>query len=124
VIVIVLLPGLSYCQSKSDKYPKQTVINEDTVVILSLRQALEMNESFLQLQAELDSINSIVDTLTSVVVLKQNENITLHTNFNIVNKQLNGKYFKQHKLEIARDITVGVGLITTFFFVTNFFHEQ
>ena len=68
-----MLPTLSYSQSKSEKYPKQTVINGDTVVILKLQQAVEMNESFLELQAQIDSINSIADTLQSVVIVKQNE---------------------------------------------------
>lgn len=119
-----MLPALSYSQSKSEKYPKQTVINGDTVVILKLQQAIEMNESFLELQAQIDSINSIADTLQSVVVVKQFENKNLQHQFNVATHQLDRKYIRQHRIEIGRDIFLTVSMITGFVMVTNFLNQQ
>lgn len=119
-----MLPALSYSQSKSEKYPKQTVINGDTVVILKLQQAVEMNESFLELQAQIDSINAITDTLQSVVVIKQYENENLQYQYNKVSRDLDKRYMRQHRIEVGRDIFLTVSMITGFVIVTNFLNQQ
>jgi hypothetical protein len=119
-----MLPALSYSQSKSDNYPKQTVINGDTVVILKLQQAIEMNESFLELQAQIDSINAVTDTLQSVVIVKQNENKNLQYQYNIASRDLDRKYIRQHRIEVGRDIFLSVSMITGFVIVANFLNQQ
>ena len=119
-----MLPALSYSQSKSEKYPKQTVIGGDTVVILSLSQAVEMNESFLEMQSKIDSINSLKDTLESLVVLKQYEVQNINYKFDRVNKQLDRRYIKEHRLEVGKDIVLCLSVVTGFFFVTDWLNQQ
>lgn len=60
---ILFLPISSYCQ-----YPKQTVINNDTVVIMLLEQADEMNQTFLRQNKLIDSLVYRVDTVESLYV--------------------------------------------------------
>lgn len=119
-----MLPALSYSQSKSDNYPKQTVINGDTVVILKLQQAVEMNESFLELQAQIDSINSVADTLKSVVIIKQYENENLQYQYNKASRDLDRKYIRQHRIEVGKNIFLSVSMITGFIIATNFLDQQ
>ena len=119
-----MLPALSYSQSKSEKYPKQTVINGDTVIILSLSQANEMNQSFIEMQAKLDSINSVADTLKSVVIVKQNEAQNFEWQFNNATRELDKKYIRQHRLEVGRDIFLSVSMITGFVMITNYLNQQ
>ena len=124
MIALLMLPALSYSQSKSEKYPKQTVIGGDTVVILSLSQAVEMNESFLEMQSKIDSINSLKDTLESLVVLKQYEVQNINYKFDRVNKQLDRRYIKEHRLEVGRDIFLSVSMITGFVMMANYLNQQ
>ena len=118
-----MLPALSYSQSKNDRYPKQTVINGDTVVILRMHQAVEMNKSFLELQSQLDSINSVADTLKSVVILKQYEVQNINYKFDRVNKQLDKRYIKEHRLEVGKDIVLCLSVVTGFIIVTDFLNQ-
>jgi hypothetical protein len=62
-LLILFLPISSYCQ-----YPKQTVINNDTVVIMLLEQANEMNQTFLRQNVLIDSLVYRVDTVESLYV--------------------------------------------------------
>jgi len=62
-LLILLVPTLSYSQ-----YPKQTVINGDTVVIMLLEQADEMNKTFLRQNEKIDSLVYRVDTVESLYV--------------------------------------------------------
>jgi len=119
-----MLPALSYSQSKSEKYPKQTVIGADTVVILSLSQAVEMNESFLEMQSKIDSINSFADTLKSVVILKQYEVQNINYQFDKVNKQLDRRYVKEHRLEVGKDIVLCIGAVTGFIIASDLLNEK
>ena len=119
-----MLPALSYSQSKSEKYPKQTVIGGDTVVILSLSQAVEMNESFLEMQSKIDSINSVADTLKSVVILKQYEAQNFEWQFNNATRELDKRYIRQHRLEVGRDIFLSVSMITGFVMMANYLNQQ
>ena len=119
-----MLPALSYSQSKSEKYPKQTVIGGDTVVILSLSQAVEMNESFLEMQSKIDSINSVADTLKSVVILKQYEAQNFEWQFKKAKRDLDKQYVREHRLEVGKDIVLCLSVVTGFVFVTDWLNQQ
>lgn len=119
MIALLTLPALSYSQSKNDKYPKQTVLGRDTVVILSLTQAVEMNESFLEMQSKIDSVNSVVDTLKSVVIVKQSKTEQLQHQFNVATSQLDRKYKREHRINVSRDIFVTISVVTGFVMIVN-----
>jgi len=114
-----MLPALSYSQSKSEKYPKQTVINGDTVVILSLSQANEMNQSFMEMQAKIDSINSIADTLQSVVIKEQSHTNDLQNQVEVATQRLDKQYIRQHRLDVAKDVILGTSAFVVFFLISN-----
>ena len=118
-----MLPALSYSQSKSEKYPKQTVINGDTVVILSLSQANEMNQSFMEMQAKIDSINSIADTLQSVVINKDSENKNLQVELIQTENRLDKRYIRKERFDTVGDVILGVGIFATFFLITNHLNQ-
>lgn len=113
------LPALSFSQSKSEKYPKQTVINGDTVVILSLSQAIEMNESFMEMQAKIDSINSIADTLQSVVVVQQSKTTDLTKQIEQTTRRLDKQYIRQERFQTVGNVILGISAFTVFFFLAN-----
>jgi hypothetical protein len=119
-----MLPALSYSQSKSEKYPKQTVINGDTVVILSLSQANEMNQSFMEMQAKIDSINSIADTLQSVVINKDSENKTLQVELIQTENRLDKQHIRKQRFDTVGDVILGIGIFTTFLFITKHHMNQ
>jgi hypothetical protein len=110
---------LSYSQSKSEKYPKQTVINGDTVVILSLSQAIEMNQSFMEMQAKIDSINAVADTLQSVVIVNQSKNVSLQRKVDVATRQLDKKYSRQERLQVVGDVILGTSAFVVFFLIAN-----
>lgn len=117
--MLIMIPVLSYSQSKSEKYPKQTVINGDTVVILLLSQANEMNQSFMEMQASIDSINAVADTLQSVVIVNQSKNVNLQRKVDVATRQLDKKYIRQERLQIIGDVIIGVSGVVVFFLITN-----
>jgi len=118
-VIALLAPALSYSQSKSEKYPKQTVINGDTVVILTLHQANEMNQSFMEMQAKIDSINAIADTLQSVVIVNQSENVSLQRKVDVATRQLDKKYIRQERFQVVGDVILGTSAFVVFFLITN-----
>lgn len=119
MIALAMLPLLSYSQSKSEKYPKQTVINGDTVVILSLSQANEMNQSFVEMQAKIDSINSIADTLQSVVINKDSQNENLQVQLIQTENRLDKQYIRQERFQTVGNVILGISAFTAFFFLAN-----
>ena len=119
-----MLPALSYSQSKSEKYPKQTVIGGDTVVILSLSQAVEMNQSFMEIKSKIDSVNSINDSLQSVVICEISENDKLREEVIYSYQLINKEYKKEHRLEVGKDIVLCLSVVTGFFFVTDWLNQQ
>ena len=118
-MIALLVPALSYSQSKSEKYPKQTVINGDTVVILSLSQANEMNQSFMEMQAKIDSINSIADTLQSVVIKEQSHTNDLQNQVKVATQRLDKQYIRQHRLDVVKDVILGTSAFVVFFLISN-----
>jgi len=108
-----------YCQSKSDKYPQQTIINGDTVVILHLSQAIEMNESFMSMQRKIDSINAIADTLETVVLKEESKVNDLQKQLNTSVNLLDKRYIRKDKIKIIGDTIIGVVAFTAFFIVAN-----
>lgn len=118
LIVSALIPSLSYSQSKS-KYPKQTIIAGDTVVILSLQQANEMNLSFLQMQERFDSINSIADTLKTVVLNEQFRTKDLERIVAKTELKLENRYIRQERLAVTGNVILSISVFAVFLFVTS-----
>lgn len=118
-MMLIMIPVLSYSQSKSKKYPKQTIINGDTVVILSLQQAVDMNQSFLKIQAQIDSINAVTDTLQTVVSLQSSETINLQQKLESSTNRLSKYYVRRHRLEVMGEVIVTVSAFALWAIVTN-----
>lgn len=68
---LMLIAPLLFSQST---YPSKTVINSDTVCVISIEQAKEINVTYL----ELDQCMEVSDTLKSIIV-KQNKVIGSQT---------------------------------------------
>ena len=117
-MMLIMIPVLSYSQSKS-KYPKQTIINGDSVVILSLQQAIDMNNSFLKIQAQIDSINAVADTLESVVLIKNSETSNLQYKLESSANRLTKYYVRRHRFEIVGEVIVCVSAFAFWAIVTN-----
>lgn len=102
MIALILVPALSFSQSKNE-YPKQTTINGQKVVILKLEQAIEMNESFLEMQAKIDSINNHATTLETVVVRSEDKRYRTQRDFNemVYKMQAQKRYYLKQDLKIA-----------------------
>lgn len=117
-MMLIMIPVLSYSQSKS-KYPKQTIINGDSVVILSLQQAIDMNQSFLKIQAQIDSINAVADTLESVVLIQNSETSNLQYKLESSANRLTKYYVRRHRFEIVGEVIVCVSAFAFWAIVTN-----
>jgi hypothetical protein len=122
-MMVIMIPVLSYSQSKS-KYPKQTIINGDSVVILSLQQAIDMNNSFLKIQAQIDSINAVADTLESVVLIKNSETSNLQYKLESSANRLSKYYVRRHRLEVMGEVIVCVSAFALWAIVTNILNTK
>ena len=121
--MLIMIPVLSYSQSKS-KYPKQTIINGDSVVILSLQQAIDMNRSFLEIQTQIDSINAVADTLQTVVSIKNSETTNLQQKLESSANRLTKYYVRRHRFEIVGEVIVCVSAFAFWAVVTNFLNTN
>jgi len=119
LLVILLSLTSCYCQSKSDKYPQQTIFNGDTVVILRLSQAIEMNKSFMSMQRKIDSINAIADTLETVVLKEESKVNDLQKQLSTSVNLLDKRYIRKDKTQIIGNTIIGVVAFTAFFIVAN-----
>jgi hypothetical protein len=117
-MMLIIIPALSYSQSKS-KYPKQTIINGDSVVILSLQQAIDMNQSFLKMQAQIDSINAVADTLQTTVLIQNSETTNLQHKLKTSTNRLSKYYVRRHRLNVAGEVIVCVAAFVCWAVVTN-----
>ena len=117
-MMLIIIPALSYSQSKS-KYPKQTIINGDSVVILSLQQAIDMNQSFLKMQAQIDSINAVADTLQTTVLIQNSETTNLQHKLKTSTNRLSKYYVRRHRLNVAAEVIVCVAAFVCWAVVTN-----
>ena len=117
-MMLIIIPALSYSQSKS-KYPKQTIINGDSVVILSLQQAIDMNQSFLKMQAQIDSINAVADTLQTTVLIQNSETTNLQHKLETSTNRLSKYYVRRHRFEIVGEVIVCVSAFAFWAVVTN-----
>ena len=122
-MMLIMIPVLSYSQSKS-KYPKQTIINGDSVVILSLQQAIDMNRSFLEIQTQIDSINAVADTLQTVVSIKNSETTNLQQKLESSANRLTKYYVRRHRFEIVGEVIVCVSAFAFWAVVTNFLNTK
>ena len=122
-MMLIMIPVLSYSQSKS-KYPKQTIINGDSVVILSLQQAIDMNRSFLEIQTQIDSINAVADTLQTVVSIKNSETTNLQQKLESSANRLTKYYVRRHRFEIVGEVIVCVSAFAFWAVVTNFLNTN
>lgn len=122
-MMLIMIPVLSYSQSKS-KYPKQTIINGDSVVILSLQQAIDMNQSFLKIQAQIDSINAVADTLESVVLIQNSETSNLQYKLESSANRLTKYYVRRHRFEIVGEVIVCVSAFSFWAIVTNVLNKK
>lgn len=105
---------MSYSQSRINKYPKQTVISGDTVVIVSLYQANEMNERFLTLQNDLDSLNNIADTLNTAVLCEIIENDSLREEIVYSYQLINKEYKKERRNHNMKETFILIGILISF----------
>ena len=122
-MMLIMIPVLSYSQSKS-KYPKQTIINGDSVVILSLQQAIDMNRSFLEIQAQIDSINAVADTLQTTVLIQNSETTNLQQKLESSANRLTKYYVRRHRFEIVGEVIVCVSAFSFWAIVTNFLNTK
>lgn len=122
-MMLIMIPVLSYSQSKS-KYPKQTIINGDSVVILSLQQAIDMNRSFLEIQAQIDSINAVADTLQTTVLIQNSETTNLQQKLESSANRLTKYYVRRHRFEIVGEVIVCVSAFAFWAVVTNFLNTK
>jgi hypothetical protein len=122
-MMLIIIPALSYSQSKS-KYPKQTIINGDSVVILSLQQAIDMNQSFLKTQAQIDSINAVADTLQTTVLIQNSETTNLQHKLETSTNRLSKYYVRQHRLNVAGEVIVCVAAFVCWAVVTNTLNKK
>ena len=122
-MMLIMIPVLSYSQSKS-KYPKQTIINGDSVVILSLQQAIDMNQSFLKIQAQIDSINAVADTLQTTVLIQNSETTNLQHKLETSTNRLSKYYIRRHRLNVAGEVIVCVSAFVCWAVVTNFLNTK
>lgn len=58
---------MQHLSSYSQSYPTQRIEGKDTVVVMTLDQAREINEVFATLREQKDSLITYVDTITVVV---------------------------------------------------------
>ena len=122
-MMLIIIPALSYSQSKS-KYPKQTIINGDSVVILSLQQAIDMNQSFLKMQAQIDSINAVADTLQTTVLIQNSETTNLQHKLKTSTNRLSKYYVRQHRLNVGGEVIVCVAAFVCWAVVTNTLNKK
>lgn len=122
-MMLIMIPVLSYSQSKS-KYPKQTIINGDSVVILSLQQAIDMNQSFLKIQAQIDSINAVADTLQTTVLIQNSETTNLQHKLETSTNRLSKYYIRRHRLNVAGEVIVCVSAFVCWAVVTNTLNKK
>lgn len=117
-LLILLLPAISYCQ-----YPKQTIINGDTVVIMLRTQADEMNQTFLEQNSQIDSLRSNIDTIESLYVQKviQSDADSLV----IINQQSSLKH-EQNKNKTVRTVfdTIALSFLVVTFVVSVILTNQ
>lgn len=123
IIIIMMISLQSYSQSKS-KYPKQTIINGDSVVIISLQQAIDMNQSFLKIQAQIDSINAVADTLQTTVLIQNSETTNLQHKLETSTNRLSKYYVRRHRLEVMGEVIVTVSSFALWAIVTNILNTK
>jgi hypothetical protein len=84
-----------------------------------LQQAIDMNQSFLKIQAQIDSINAVADTLESVVLIQNSETSNLQYKLESSANRLTKYYVRRHRFEIVGEVIVCVSAFAFWAIVTN-----
>lgn len=73
-----------------------------------------MNQSFMEIKSKIDSVNSINDSLQSVVICEISENDKLREEVIYSYKLINKEYRRERRLEIIKNSIVVTVAFTSF----------
>jgi len=106
----MMVPNLSFSQSK---YPRQTVIDNDKVVILTTKQAQDINNVFTEQDFVISNLNLKIDSLSNTY------SMYVSTSTQTISRMESASYLKQkeliHKIKRRNSQIIGI----TFIYIMN-----
>jgi len=85
----------SYCQ-----YPAVKVIGKDSVVVMTIKQGQDINQKFMDLTSEIQTLKDSISKKNSEVISLKSDNNTLNSSLNLVTVKSNGLEENNNKLKI------------------------
>lgn len=85
----------SYCQ-----YPAVKVIGKDSVVVMTIKQGQDINQKFVDLTSEIQTLKDSISKKNSEVISLKSDNNTLNSSLNLVTVKSNGLEENNNKLKI------------------------